>query len=103
MTNEKFLVEMENSFNRSKKVLLKKGTEYSSENDRLHQFYQAAFIQNINPCEALIGMVTKHFTSIVLMSKNPNLYSMKEWLDKTVDLRNYTILLEALLVDMEVK
>ena len=101
MTNEEFTIELEKSFLRSKKTLLKKSKEYTPNNsDRLQQFYRAASVQNNQPTEALIGMMTKHFTSICDMSKNPLSHSPKSWKEKITDLRNYTFLLDALLTDM---
>jgi len=103
MTNEEFLIEVENSHNRSKKILIKKGIEYSSGRDRLGQFYRAGAVQAISSTEALIGMATKHYTSIADMVKDPFKYSIKEWNEKITDLRNYTYLLDALIRDMGVK
>ena len=100
MTNERFMIELEDSFNRSKKVLIKKEKEYSKGRDRLEQFYRAGAAQNIKPTEALIGMATKHFTSMSDMCKNPLDYSLKEWDERIVDLRNYTFLLDALVRDV---
>ena len=101
MDNQTFMIEVENSHNRSKKVLLKKEKEYNMEStNRLNQFYRAGSIQNINPCEALVGMATKHFTSIVDMCKNPSDHLIEEWDEKLTDLRNYTYLLDALVRDM---
>lgn len=97
------MIEVENSHNRSKKVLLKKKDEYSGDRDRLEQFYRAGAAQNIGSCEALMGMATKHFTSIADMVKDPHNYSLKKWNEKLTDLRNYTYLLDALLRDIGVK
>lgn len=103
MDNATFMIEVENSHNRSKRVLLKKEKEYNVEDsNRLDQFYRAGFAQNINPCEALIGMATKHYTSIADMCKVPSNYSVKQWNEKLTDLRNYTYLLDALVRDMGV-
>ena len=101
MDNKTFMIEVENSHNRSKRVLLKKEKEYNMEStNRLNQFYRAGSAQGINPCEALIGMATKHFTSIADMCKNPSDHSIEKWNEKLTDLRNYTLLLDALLRDM---
>lgn len=35
--------------------------------------------------------------------KGPKMYNLKRWREKLNDLRNYTFLLEALLVDLEVE
>ena len=103
MTNEEFMTEVESSCARSKRTLLRKQAEYAGDEDRLDQFIRAGVVQNINPCEALIGMATKHFTSICDMAESPSLYNLKKWREKTGVLRNYMILLEALLKDMGVK
>jgi len=101
MNTEEFNIQVEKSFLRSKNTLLKKGKEYATETgDRLDQFHRAGATQGITPTSALIGMVTKHITSIADMAKEPENYNLKQWHEKTVDIRNYTFLLEALLVDL---
>lgn len=101
MNNENFMIEVEAAFLRSKRVLLRKQEEYAGEYDRLEQFHRAGAAQNINSAQALIGMAMKHVTSIADMSKHPTLHNLKKWREKLTDLRNYTFLLEALLIDME--
>ena len=103
MTSEEFLIEVENSHNRSKKVLIKKAIEYSGDEDRLEQFYRAGSAQAILPTEALVGMATKHFTSIADMVRKPKDYPLRKWNEKLTDLRNYTYLLDALVRDMGVE
>ena len=101
MTNEEFAIETENSINRSRKVLCKKAKEYSGEADRLESFKRAGKAQNILPTQALYAMAMKHVISISDMVKQPDKFTFPEWYEKTGDLRNYTILLEALLIDMK--
>ena len=104
MNDQNFELEIEKSINRSKKTLIIKSKEYSAHNDnRLTQFYRAAEVQCINPTEALVGMMVKHFTSICDMVKNPKDYNLRKWNEKIGDLRNYTFLLDALLRDMEIE
>jgi len=103
MTPEDFNIEVENSINRSKRLLAKKGTEYSQGIDRLDQFKQLATLNSQYPTEALWGMACKHIQSLAMMVKDPSSYNLKQWREKSGDLRNYTILLEALLLDMGVK
>ena len=104
MNKEEFMIEVEKANLRSKRVLLKKGEEYSDEDgDRLEQFYRAAATANIEPTEALFGMAVKHITSLADMCKCPSLYNLKKFREKTTDLRNYTLLLDALLVDMGIE
>ncbi len=102
MNNERFMIEIDKAHLRSKTTLLKKEKEYSSGRNRLEQFYRAGHAQFIQPTEALMGMATKHFTSLADMCKNPEEFTTNQWREKVGDLRNYTYLLEALLIDMEV-
>jgi hypothetical protein len=69
-----------------KKVLSKKAGEYSSENDRLHNFKRAAALNCETPEKALAGMLTKHIVSIYDMIDGLNsrhaqtiLFGMKNW------------------------
>ena len=103
MTNDEFMIEVENSHNRSKRLLIKKAAEYSGDKDRLEQFYRAGWAQNIQATEALLGMATKHFTSIADMVKYPEDFPLKKWNEKLTDLRNYTYLLDALVRDIGVE
>ena len=102
MTNEEFTIEVENSFNRSKKTLIKKAKEYAGEVDRLDNFKRAGQALNITPTEALMGMVMKHIIAISNMVKDPEEYTMSQWHERTGDIKNYMVLLEALLIDLEV-
>ena len=109
MDNETFRIEVEILTIEVRESLLQKNLNTQAERTAwsnstgLEQFHRAGSAQSINPCEALIGMATKHFTSIADMAKNPTIHTMKKWREKTGDLRNYTILLEALLIDIGVK
>lgn len=101
MTNEQFLLHIQQSFLRRVELLKKKEKEYSNGKDRLDQFYRAGSAQNILPTEALIGMATKHFTSITDMCKNPTEHTFKQWHERLDDLRNYYDLLDALITDVK--
>lgn len=100
MDQARFDIEVEKSILRSKLVLNKKAKVYSKpDGDRLEQFYRAGSAQATTPHRALIGMATKHFTSIADMATAPMKYKIEEWNEKLTDLRNYTILLDALVRD----
>ena len=103
MNNENFMIEVEAAFLRSKRVLLRKQEEYAGEHDRLEQFYRVGYAQNIEPTQALVSMAMKHVTSIADMSKHPTWHNSKKWRKKLTDLRNYTFLLDALLIDQGVE
>ena len=100
MNKVQFMSHIEDAFVRRKEILKKKEKEYSSGRDRLEQFYRAGAAQNILPTEALIGMATKHFTSITDMCKDPSNYTTNQWNEKLDDLRNYCDLLDALVTDI---
>ena len=100
MTSEEFMLEVESGHLRSKKLLLKKGVEYTSSDDRLDQFKQVAVLNQEPATRSLWGQATKHVTSLASMVKNPTLYNQKQWREKITDLRNYTHLLDALLIDL---
>lgn len=102
MTNEEFMLEVEASINRAKKTLAYKASVYAPHNDRLENFKCAASVQGINPIQALVGMMTKHYVSVCEMSKNPLYFDLKVWNEKLGDLRNYVLLCEALIRDIGV-
>ena len=89
-------------------VLVMKDKEYSSDTDRLHNFYFAAQMQGISPVAALRGMWVKHIVSILdelkrledPKAKPPT----KEWIkEKLGDNINYTLLCEGLFEDIREK
>ena len=86
---------------RSSDILTEKGQEYSVGDDRLSQFKLAAGLNNVSVPEALWGMATKHISSAASMVKNPSMYNIKTWREKLDDIRNYTLLLEAVLIEQE--
>lgn len=100
MTNEQFQNELEKAFLRSKALLNKKEKEYSDGKDRLCQFKQVGALNDVAPTDALWGMVSKHISSLATMVKDPSSYNLKQWREKLTDARNYTFLLDALLVDL---
>lgn len=100
MTNEQFQIELEKAFLRSKQVLNKKEKEYSEGKDRLDQFKLASGLNNEPATRSLWGMATKHITSLSVMVKDPTVYNIEIWREKLTDLRNYTFLLETLLIDL---
>jgi len=103
MDTDTFMKVVSQAHDRDVGVLIEKGIEYAVDDDRLAQFDYAAVLKETNPALELVGMATKHFTSISLMSKAPNMYLMSVWKEKLTDLRNYMHLLEGLLIDMEVE
>ena len=94
------LVEQETQ--RMKDVMCSKSADYSVADDKLFNFKLAAEVDGVSPIEALRGMWLKHRTSIrqgldELMDGKCR--PEKWWIEKLTDDRNYSILLQALLVE----
>jgi hypothetical protein len=81
------------------KTLFRKGVEYATDIDRLHNFKVAAALQGESSQEALAGMLAKHIVSIFDMVKALDPYPMDMWDEKIGDAINYLILLKAILME----
>ncbi len=85
-------------------VLAGKATEYATDFDRLHNFKYAALVEKTIPEQALRGFLTKHVVSVYDMIdglKQGKDYPLSLWREKLGDIRNYTILLEALVTERD--
>jgi len=100
MNNEVFELVCEQSIAGSNKLLARKGTEYGEVDDRLIQFKRQAVFENREPTEILITLMNKHVAAMSMMAKHPRNSTPKQWKSRTYDVRNYTLLLDALLKDM---
>lgn len=85
-------------------VLAAKDKEYSSDEDRLHNFKYSGLILEEDPIRSLRGMWIKHFVSILDMFKRlieDPFYMPSEKIikDKLGDNINYTLLFEGLIED----
>ena len=103
MTNDRFLLEVNKAITRSNDLLVRKGDEYTVNDDRLVNFKQAGAMELVPPTQSLMSMMDKHVASIAEMVKMPNAYSAEEWHRKLDDIRNYTLLLDTLLTDLGVE
>jgi len=111
MQGEQFNAVVEMMLERTKKVLVKKGKEYTMDGDRLGNFKRAAALELTSPEMSLRGFMTKHVVSIYDMIDQlikldcdseagdcpSELINYDMWLEKTTDTINYLILLIALL------
>lgn len=82
-----------------REVLALKQKEYSSKDDRLHNFKTGARIQNTNQAATLRGYMTKQLSSVFdLIEKYGNNEVVSEAVadEKIGDVINYMILLEAI-------
>ena len=95
------LVEQETQ--RMKDVMCSKSADYADGTDKLFNFKLAAELDGISPIEALRGMWLKHRTS--LRQALDELLDGRDcrpeawWIEKFTDDRNYSILLQALLIE----
>ncbi len=78
-------------------VLNEKGKEYSRNGDRLWNFKSAAKMRGTTPEQALLGMLLKHWVSIVDILENPEGIDEGVVAEKFGDNINYSILAQALL------
>lgn len=104
MKHDTFSILVEKRLEACKKVLINKDKEYSSDEDRLHNFKQAGKARNKTDIEALDGMWMKHIVSIWdaidKMSYDKSYTPSEEWVkEKLGDNINYTLLLEGLIED----
>lgn len=102
MNTETFNAIVDQRVEKIKATLIKKAAEYSSEDDRLHNFKVAARINGETPERALWGMMAKHLVSVIDIIADSNrgkLPSAAMRDEKLGDAINYLILLEALLIE----
>lgn len=103
MTSKEFNQVIKNRILKIENVLSKKSQEYSSEEDRFHNFKVAARIKNSTPEQALHGMMLKHEVSIMDLinysETDPSRITQKLVDEKIGDMINYLILLEGMFIE----
>ncbi len=80
-------------------TLCDKGEEYSRNGDRLWNFKVAGKMTGDTPEKALLGMLLKHWVSVIDMVESEGIISDKMLDDKIDDSVNYMLLLNGLLVE----
>lgn len=101
MTHQDFDLLLESRICKTKSVLASKASEYAT-TDRLHNFKRSGKISNRTPEQALMGMWTKHVTSLfdivddIAAGKLASVAMVDEKIGDTI---NYLILLEALIAE----
>ena len=102
MDREHFLKLVENRIKASRDVLIIKEEEYSSEQDRLHNFKRAAAMTGCSAPQAIWGMMVKHLVSIwdMMMGRIPDDRDLMS--EKFTDAHNYLYLLEAGLIEYKI-
>ena len=100
MNREHFTYIFEGTVDKSRETLFRKNEEYGQEQDIFRAFTKAGHLQDIEPHQALLGMLAKHTTSIYDMGADHILYHpLHQWEEKIMDHINYLILLRAMVLD----
>lgn len=102
MRNEDFNEIFYNTMKKCESVLISKGSEYSLDYDRLHNFQLAKQLMNSSAVNALGGMMVKHTVSVYdyvdRYERGENI-TLEQWDEKIIDSMNYLILLRAVLIE----
>ena len=101
MNSERFYHLVDEETERIKDILISKGNEYSTDDNKLHNFDKAGNMSNQSREKALLGFVLKHQVSVSdIVEKLPlELPSIELLSEKITDILNYYILLKACIVD----
>ena len=78
-------------------VLAIKAKEYATGESRFHNFNVAARVMGTTPEKALLGMMMKHFVSVLDLIETPGDASVELIDEKIGDMTNYLVLLEGML------
>ena len=82
-------------------VLASKAEEYANDKSRYHNFEVAARFTDTSKEKALVGMMLKHWVSVLdlveIATKNPSKLKIEQIDEKIGDSINYLILLEGML------
>lgn len=96
MNSNKFNEVIEEQLKRCTDILCVKAEEYAADDDRLHNFKNAAGMMSCDPKAALAGMMAKHTISVYDMCRSGKSYPIELWNEKITDHINYLLLLRGL-------
>lgn len=99
MNNDQFRAIFEEQVEMCAATLIRKGEEYASDTDRLHNFKVAAALQGETQTQALGGMLAKHVVSIFDLIQAGEPASLAMWNEKIGDAMNYLFLLKACVLE----
>lgn len=99
MTHESFENVVQEQLTQCTDILCKKSAEYSSAEDKLHNFKNAAKLQCITQIQALSGMMAKHTISVYDMCMSGKTHPIELWEEKITDSINYLLLLKGMIVE----
>lgn len=103
MTTNSFNEIVKEQIARCENVLIRKGNEYATTDDRLSAFKKAGAIQDQTMLQAALGMLTKHLVSLVdmIQDKNPARFGVDRWNEKLTDAINYLLIMRAIIEEDE--
>jgi hypothetical protein len=109
MNIDRFMQNLDGLLTECKNTLTAKRAEYSKDGDVLHNFKRAGMEgskpgKELTPEQALIGMVRKHWTSILDMVDDIDagkFVTLAQWREKVKDTIDYIVLLENTVIDLE--
>ena len=99
MKSKDFDLLVENRIELIRKVLSIKEGEYSDDADRFYNFKVAARINDCSTKEALWGMASKHWVSVIDLVRGKRPIDKAVVSEKIGDLVNYLLLLEGILYE----
>jgi len=97
MKHEQFVKLLKEIQAEQSKVLISKNDEYAPGDDKLANFKSGARALGCSPEECLWSYTMKHIISIQDIVKGDGSYTPEKLREKCGDLRNYTVLLEAIM------
>lgn len=103
MTHEAFERVLQEQLSLCTDILCRKSKEYSSQEDKLHNFKNAAGLQGVTQIQALSGMMAKHTISIYDMCMSDKAFPVELWEEKITDSINYLLLLKAAVIEEQGK
>jgi hypothetical protein len=92
---------LEGKLRETRMVLATKGNEYAH-GDRLSNFKRAAEFLDCTPEKALWGFVSKHIIALndfIADLEKGRMTPIEQWEEKIGDIRNYMVLLDALVIE----
>lgn len=101
MNSKRFYHLVDKQIDHIKATLVSKGQEYSTNENKLHNFDKAARMSNQSREKALLGMMLKHTVSIddIVEKIDKELPTISTLNEKIGDAINYLILLKACIID----
>ena len=102
MNTPEFNALFEQTVEMCRETLCAKADEYAEDEDRLHNFHQAAHLQGGTAVSALGGMMVKHTVSVydLIRRAGKGAYiSDAMWDEKIIDHINYLILLRGIVAE----